>query len=305
MNIAIIGDKATGKATFLVLLYAAQIRYSEISEGDFRFYINPKSINAISAEYNRMQMGDWPSDKLVKEIVKVSFLHGHSKKSSTKGFLNIFKKPKSTPTISLNFSLYDYSDAELSNMINTNTISFMNISTKVELLLASRVIVILIDSSKIQRSKFYNHSMEKKYKNNDLFISNILFNISRYNRKKIHPIFVFTKFDLINKKVLSDIKLLKKPPDKNYLDKRNIYAERIMFKYYPNTLKLVKENRRINYEAGIYFFSSISTTKNSDGTESPALKKSKEVGYILDCSYPEYIGFIEYIEKISEVIENK
>ena len=36
-----------------------------------------------------------------------------------------------------------------------------------------------------------------------------------------------------------------------------------------------------------------------------ALKKTKDAGYVLDCSYSEYIEFIRYLEKISNELKNR
>ena len=73
--------------------------------------------------------------------------------------------------------------------------------------------------------------------------------------------------------------------------------------FYPETLKLVKEHKLINYEPGIYFFSSVKTVKDSKGKIVPALISSSGVKWILDCSYDEFIGFIKYLERISEHFE--
>lgn len=312
MNIAIIGEKDSGKTTFLVLLYAAQIKYSDVSEGEFRFYINPKSIKIMSEEYNRMQMGTWPSEKLISTVDGISFLYGREDDSAINSFMKIFGKPKSMPTISLNFSICDFSDKELSDMVNSNTMTFMNISKKVESLLGTRVLIIILDSSKLKRTRFAKEKTKKEVegqnkeagKNSDGYISNALINISRYNRDKIYPIFVFTKFDLIDPRVLFDLKLPKRPPAINNLANRKKFAERLLTKFYPNTLKMINGDKEINYD-GHCFFTKIATQKNSDGSLSPALKPKKEFGYELDCSYQEFNGFIEHIENISELVENK
>ena len=117
----------------------------------------------------------------------------------------------------------------------------------------------------------------------------------------LYPIFVFTKFDSINKKILLKLKLPKKPPGTQFIEKRNKFGERLMSIFYPETLDLVKRHKLINYEPGVYFFSSVKTVKSSKGKIEPALKRSSEVKYILDCTYQEFIGFIKYLEKISEI----
>ena len=174
MNISIIGNRASGKTTFLVLLYAAQIKYSEVSDGEFRFFIDPRSIKAISNEYNRMQMGKWPTDKLVKKNRMVSFLIGLNESGSKSKFLNIFNKEKTIQTTSLDFSMFDLIDTEISKVIDSNTMSFINTTQKVESLLNSRLVVILLDSSKVPSSRSREHRLKNGPDTTDISISNVL-----------------------------------------------------------------------------------------------------------------------------------
>ena len=64
----------------------------------------------------------------------------------------------------------------------------------------------------------------------------------------------------------------------------------------------MKGDRNFNYDDELYFFSSIRTTPGTKGKKitSPALRKSSEVKYILDCDYLEYYGFIEYMQKLTQ-----
>ena len=303
LDVAILGEPDSGKATFLVLLYAAQIRYSEFSankDSEFRFYINPNDIEKISSEYNRMQMGNWPSDKLLKMVEPISFLYGRLEDSKTCKFFNFFKSDKEPEKLSVNFLLFDFGDQILTNVLNNKTMAFMNLLPKVNALLSSEIIVLVIDSSKL-------HEKEKCQKGaidiDSQFITT-LSNISRFRRKNIYPIIVFSKVNSINKRYLSRLKLPKKVPAVKNQKARNIFAERIMANQYPNTLEYIKNNRAINYIPNNYIFPSIETVKKEDGKVAPALKLTRDAGYVLDCSYSEFIYFIRCLEKISERIEN-
>lgn len=295
MNISIIGDSDTGKTTFLVLLYAAQIRYSEFSEGVFRFYINPKSIDHISTEYNMMHMGNWPSDKLINENHQISFLYGRTKNTTVGKFFKFLGGRDEADTVSMNFCIYALSDPELANVINSTKMSFFNISPKVENLLNSKIIVIVIDSSKLKK---------KKHEEVDQWISNALVNISRFNRKKIYPIIIFSKFELIHNKLLINLRLPKTPPDEKKSIQRIAMGERLMSNFYSGTLNLIQKNKLMNYGNIMYFFPRIKTVRKQDGTSVPALKRTVESGFVLDCEYSEFIYFIKHLEKISRIIEN-
>jgi hypothetical protein len=293
MNIAIIGGNNSGKSTLMVLLYAAQIRYSERSTGEFRFYLNPNSLRPISAEYNRLLMGKWPTDRMVERSPTISFLQSDQTDGAGSGLFSFFRKQKHIEPISLDFSLHDISQEEYENLKSSEKITFFNLDPKVESLLSSRFLTFMVDSSKLVVSK-----------NMDSHISNILINTSRYIRKTVFPVFIFTKFDKMDKKLLAKLRLPRKPPAISNAELRGKYAGRLMGRFLPNTLNLIKSSKHINYNPGSLFYCSIRTAKNKEGVYSPALKKINEVKYILDCTYEELIGFIDYVENTIKELEN-
>jgi hypothetical protein len=304
MDIAIIGETKSGKATFLVLLYAAQIRYSEFSankESEFRFYINPTDIDKISSEYNQMQMGNWPSDKLVHMNKPIAFLYGRTEESTAGKLLGLFGKRTEPETFSANFSIYDLTDPELVDVVNNKTMTFMNIIPKVESLLSCRVVLIMLDSSKLHLKK--QEQREDKSPDVDIQLATTLSNITRFKRKTIFPIVIFTKSDAMNKRYLSSQRLPGKVPGVKNLKARRIFAERLMSRLYPNTLNLLKKNKKIKYETAVHIFSSVKTVWKKSGEAAPALKLTPDAGYVLDCAYNEFIHFIEQLERISEEIE--
>ena len=132
LDVALIGEPNSGKSTFVVLLYAAQIRYSEFSankNNEFRFYINPNDIEKISSEYNRMQMGNWPSEKLLHlhdtASGPISFVYGRTKESMADKFFSIFNKEQELDTLSINLLIYDLSDPDLTECINNEKIPLL------------------------------------------------------------------------------------------------------------------------------------------------------------------------------------
>jgi hypothetical protein len=306
MDIAIIGESNSGKATFLVLLYAAQIRYSEFSankECEFRFYINPSDIEKISSEYNQMQMGNWPTEKLAHMKKPISFLYGKTKETSASKFLGLFGKIPEPNTFSANFSIYDLSDPDMAEVVNNESMTYMNILPKVEGLLASRLILIVLDSAKIhKKTTKQNHDQSPKV---DKQITTSLSNITRFKRKTIHPIIIFTKSDSMNNHYLTSLRLPSNVPGVKNPKARKLLAEKLMANKYPNTLNILRKNRKINYENVVYVFSSIKTVRKKSGKVAPALKLTPDAGYVLDCEYNEFIYFIEQLERISEKIKNE
>src|SRR3989442_12386797 len=76
MPCALLGDRASGKTTFLGLLYAAQVKYGTGVQDDFRFHAPLASLNVMSAVYEGMKDARFPSATLKKEITELGFIFG-------------------------------------------------------------------------------------------------------------------------------------------------------------------------------------------------------------------------------------
>src|SRR5438046_10360046 len=71
MPCALLGDRASGKTTFLGLLYAAQVKYGTGVQDDFRFHAPMGSLNLMSAVYEGMKDARFPSATLKEEITEL------------------------------------------------------------------------------------------------------------------------------------------------------------------------------------------------------------------------------------------
>src|SRR5437667_9819521 len=80
MPCALLGDRASGKTTFLGLLYAAQVRYGTGVQDEFRFHAPMASLGMMSAVYEGMKDGRFPSATLKEEITELSFICGYLRK---------------------------------------------------------------------------------------------------------------------------------------------------------------------------------------------------------------------------------
>src|SRR5205809_155349 len=72
MPCALLGDRASGKTTFLGLLYSAQVKYGTGVQDDFRFHAPIQSLNIMSAVYEGMKDGRFPSATrpLIQQLLK-------------------------------------------------------------------------------------------------------------------------------------------------------------------------------------------------------------------------------------------
>ena len=109
---AILGDRASGKTTFLGLLYAAQVRYGTGLRDDFRFHAPSGSLNLMSAVYEGMKDARFPSATLKEEITELSFVFGYLRKVVGKLPVAIREQSWVNPYSTLKFSAYDVRSEE-------------------------------------------------------------------------------------------------------------------------------------------------------------------------------------------------
>src|SRR5438876_2391333 len=80
MPCALLGDRASGKTTFLGLLYSAQVKYGTGVQDDFRFHAPIGSLNLMSAVDEGMKDGRLPSATLNEEITEHGVIFGYLRK---------------------------------------------------------------------------------------------------------------------------------------------------------------------------------------------------------------------------------
>ena len=310
MPTAIIGDRACGKTTFLGLLYAAQINYTNMATDreTFKFTADPQVAGYMGEMYNQLRMGGWPDATVKGQSSKISFLFGYKRMMGQAAQriplprwvkIKTWAKPYST----LKFTVYDVAGEDVQDIIRTpDGYLSEDIPDEAKDLLESRILILLIDAQKISakvRSKPY-----MKMINYDKEMATLISLIASYNSKKtdplerkIYPAIVFTKFDMVPKATLQEMGLKDVyPPLKDQKSRKN-YAETIMRRFYKQTLAYLRGGvlKGVSFDEAAYFFSEVETGFNEDlGIESPMMK-GDEVNY----SYPEYEAFINYFRKIA------
>src|SRR3989454_12762194 len=77
MPCALLGDRASGKTTFLGLLYSAQGKYGTVVQDDFRFHAAIQSLNIMSAVFEGMKDRRFRNATLKEEITELGFVLGY------------------------------------------------------------------------------------------------------------------------------------------------------------------------------------------------------------------------------------
>lgn len=314
MPAAVLGDRACGKTTFLALLYAAQIRYTNTpaNKDTFRFYAEPGALSFMGDVYNQLKGGSWPQATMKGQKTKVSFTFGFKKMGADLIPKGIQKKDWLNPFMTLNFSVYDVAGEDVNDLIATpDGVLSDSIPDEVRDLLESRIVVVLVDASRASakpRSKTYMDMLEYDRKTATLISLIAKYNSSRYKdepaKRKIYPVFVFTKYDSMDKTVLANLSgSVEGYPSLAEPKKRHEFAEKFMRSFYEQTLALIKGGKLVgvNFDEAIYFFSELSTEFDDKGMGVPKLvEMDSGAGHEVEFSYSEYEGFIEHFKKIAK-----
>ncbi len=73
-HVVIVGDRESGKATFLSLLYATQVKSGSDASDAFRFHADVDSLDEISEAFEQLMSGRFP-DSATKEGMRGITFH--------------------------------------------------------------------------------------------------------------------------------------------------------------------------------------------------------------------------------------
>src|SRR5213083_2575038 len=72
-RVVIVGDRNSGKTTFLGLLYAAQVKFGSDKADDFRFHASFESLDEISGVFQRLMSGAFPDSATKEGVREITF----------------------------------------------------------------------------------------------------------------------------------------------------------------------------------------------------------------------------------------
>jgi hypothetical protein len=178
------------------------------------------------------------------------------------------------------------------------------------------VLVFLIDSSRITTDNSdprYKEMLDYDGLMASLMSLVALYRSSKYGVKagKLFPVFVFTKFDTVDKKVLRALGIpdnferwfLEKSKDRKEINER---LTEFMKKFYQHTLAIVYGGTimSVELERARVFVSYLLTDLSEEGISVPRVVRAPDgISYDLAYSRSEYIRFIDYFGKIANEIK--
>src|SRR6266849_1136174 len=72
-RVVIVGNRNSGKTTFLGLLYAAQVKFGSERADDFRFHASFESLDEISGVFQRLMSGAFPDSATKEGVREIAF----------------------------------------------------------------------------------------------------------------------------------------------------------------------------------------------------------------------------------------
>ena len=102
-RVVIVGDRNSGKTTFLGLLYAAQVKFGSDKADGFRFHAAFESLDEISGVFQRLMSGSFPDAATKEGIREIAFRLSYPK--TRLGVLSRRRSRGASPDPSASFQL--------------------------------------------------------------------------------------------------------------------------------------------------------------------------------------------------------
>jgi len=338
MTVGIIGGRSTGKTVFVSLLATTAINYSVETKYHFRYWTSPEFTPVIQDSIASLKLKKWPPATLKGSLAEYKFWFAYSRKFSgilislinevekLSAFIKRLDIPRKELYNIIEFRLYDLPGEDVDTLLKTGPsiakergISVIDtLSENLKKVLDCNVLVFLIDSSRISTD-----NTDPKYKemlDYDGLMATLMSLVAEYRSRKygskagkLFPVFVFTKFDTVDRKVLNDIGISENI-EGWFIEKskeRKDIAERLfkfMKRFYRHTLALAKGGtviKGVPLEKAEIFVSYLMPELSEEGIPVPRVKKVDEISYELVYSMSEYFRFIDYFGTIADDIKKE
>jgi hypothetical protein len=320
VTVGILGPRETGKTVFISLLENAAINYRQRVEKDFEFNFHPSIIPDLDQGRIDLLTGKWPGATPLGQPSEYDLRFGY---------------PKRFGKVYLDFTVFDIGGEDVSEaarmtarLPKEDRKKFIDaLAPSMRRILDSNVLVFLIDSGMIETHGRERPEQYEKMLNYDRDMAQIISLTEWYKAAvmskgmKMYPIVFLTKFDKIETDVLKAIGLPTNYSDVEIRTKltglfknkereqRKKFGEEIMEKFFPNSmghllgssLAGAKIGEGVKYDNLQFFYSSLATKIDDDGTRIPDLSQDAS-GKIFSLSYSEeeYVAFIKYLGEIAK-----
>lgn len=299
-HVVIVGDRDSGKTSFLALLYLAQVRSGSDTADDFRFHVAFESLDEISDAFQQLMSGSFPDSATKEGIRGITFHLGYRR--SGLGILSRLRSHGWTPgaSASFHFILLRNLDEEMARFRSGSSLA----NAALRDVLESDAVAILVDSTKLcVKDEDRQLGLMGRY---DSAVESLLTALHRSRihggRRRLHPIFIFSKFDSVDPAALRAAHVEGAPPNVQKTGPRTAYAQRLLDYNLPKTMARVRarEPRGLQFAKSSYFFSSVRTEGAAAGRRTKVrLRPTGGAGWEPDYSADEYLALLECFWRIA------
>lgn len=305
LHVALVGDRGSGKTTFLGLLYATLVRSGSDKADDLRFHTTFESLEEVTALFQQLMSGGFPDAAVKEGLHELSFTLGLRK--AKHGLLPRLgsRKWNADAATSVQFTMPGSLGEERPGFLQGGTIG----TGPWRDVLDAEAILVLADSTKLAAKG--ESSEPGPMGTYDGQVEALLTAIQRWRsrsgREVLHPVFILSKFDSVEPEVLRVANLDPAPPDVARTAPRAAYASTLLKPNLPRTLATIAEkgHGRLRFAEPDYFFSWVRTEmKDSSASEKIRLRRIDGGGWEPDYSRDEYLGLLECLTEIATRIKD-
>ena len=299
LHVALVGDRGSGKTTFLGLLYATLVRSGSGKEDDLRFHASFESLEEVTALFQQLMSGGFPDAAVKEGLHELSFTLG-LRKPSGKLFRLGSRKWNADASTSVHFTLPGSLGEERPGFLQGSTIG----TGPWRDVLDADAIILLADSANLApKGEPSSPGPMATYDGQvDALLAAIQRWRSRSGHEVLHPIFLLSKFDSVKAEVLKAMNLEADPPGPAEVAARAAYAGTLLSPNLPRTLATVQGGRggRMRFDKPTYFFSWVRPdAKGSGQQDGIKLRRIDGGGWEPDYSRDEYLALLECLADIA------
>ncbi len=299
LQVAILGDRGSGKTTFLGLLYATLVRSGSGKEDELRFHADYDSLEEVTALFQQLLSGGFPDEAIKEGLHELSFTLGLRKpRGKLLGFGS--RRWNADAATSVHFTMPGSLGEERPGFLQGSVIG----TGPWRDVLDADAAILLVDSSKLMpRSDTLERGPMATYDGQvDALFSAIQRWRSRSGHELLHPLFLFSKFDAVNPEVLKAADLETEPPELSNTDARATYASALLEPNLPLSLKTIRgmSRGRLRFGEPAFFFSWVHTGGEGPGQpEKIKLRQGDGGGWEPDYAKEEYFALLETLADIA------
>jgi len=290
LEVVIVGDRDSGKTTFLGLLYATSVKVGSDKADSLRFHATIESLESITLVYQQLMSRAFPDSVTKQAIGDIRFQLAFGRGRRGKDW-----SPDAFTTI--HFTLREIGAKKISQPQPSSSVAGGGSNNHD----GSDVIVLLVDSTKLAAN---GESAEPgPLSSFDLSVESLLTGIPRPRDRatRVYPIVILSKFDRVRPEALRAAQVAAAPPEARNARRRAAYAEALLTPNLPRTLAVLRSREKdgSGFAKPAYVFSWVRTETAPGGPDRIRFRRIEVAGWEPDYSSNECLAFLGHLADIS------